>query len=214
MFGAAGRIWVTALRPDPQKGVVPHSSGQWDEQQIPTLSQQSRAYAILAGRRWVGTHFRRPCWSVLGSGRMCSNSGGSWSRPSDMDPDKPVFISGASNPASSSLRGLPTWLQPSLGPKACLKPLGVSELRPCTWTLLKMLRATLVQSVGRTTNTDFLPAVEPDSLGRTLLSALLTLLFCIYVLFIQYTCSTYFFFFCVFFLAPNRLQHWPTSTMV
>ena len=37
---------------------------------------------------------------------------------------------------------------------------------------------------------------------RTLLSAVLTLLFSIYVLFIQYTCSTCF----LFFLAPNRPQ--------
>ena len=34
----------------------------------------------------------------------------------------------------------------------------------------------------------------------------LKLLFCIYVLFIQYTCSTYFLFFCAFFLATNRPQ--------
>ena len=32
------------------------------------------------------------------------------------------------------------------------------------------------------------------------------LYFCIYLLFIQYTCSTYFF--CVFFLAPNRPQRY------
>ena len=53
---------------------------------------------------------------------------------------------------------------------------------------------------------DFLQAVEPDNFGQTLLSAVLTLLFCIYVLFIQYTCSTYFLFFHIFFLAPNGLQ--------
>ena len=50
---------------------------------------------------------------------------------------------------------------------------------------------------------DFLPAIEPESFGRTLLPAILTLLLCIYVLFIQYTCSTYFLFFHVFFLAPT-----------
>ena len=42
---------------------------------------------------------------------------------------------------------------------------------------------------------DFLPAVEHDSFGWALLPAVLTLLFCIYDLFIQYTCSTYFLFF-------------------
>ena len=36
---------------------------------------------------------------------------------------------------------------------------------------------------------DFLPAVKSDSFISTLLPAVLTLLFCIYVLFIQYTCS-------------------------
>ena len=42
--------------------------------------------------------------------------------------------------------------------------------------------------------------------GRTLQPAVLTLLFCIYVLFIKYTCSAYFLFLCVYFLTPNRLQ--------
>ena len=50
---------------------------------------------------------------------------------------------------------------------------------------------------------DFLPAIEPDSFGWTFLPAVLTFLFCIYVLFIQDICSTYFLFFYVFFLAPN-----------
>ena len=53
---------------------------------------------------------------------------------------------------------------------------------------------------------DFLPAVKPESFGRTLLFAILTFLFCIYVQFIHYTCSTYFLFFRVFLLAPNRPQ--------
>ena len=60
--------------------------------------------------------------------------------------------------------------------------------------------------MGRTTNTNFLPALESDSFRRILLPAVLTILFCIYVLLSQYTCSTYFLFFCVFFLAPNRPQ--------
>ena len=53
---------------------------------------------------------------------------------------------------------------------------------------------------------DFLPAVEPDSFGGTIPPAVLTIFFCIYVFifFIQYTSSTYFLYFRVFFLAPNR----------
>ena len=52
--------------------------------------------------------------------------------------------------------------------------------------------------------------------GRTLLPAVVRLLFCRYVLFIQYTCSIYFLFSCVFFLASNRSQHketLPSKTM-
>ena len=72
---------------------------------------------------------------------------------------------------------------------------------------LKKPCITLIRSVERTTNTDFLSAVEPDIFGRTLLPVVLILLFCIYIQFIQYTCSTHFFFFHVFFLAPERPQH-------
>ena len=50
------------------------------------------------------------------------------------------------------------------------------------------------------------PSSQTCQFGRTVLSAVLTLLFCIYVLFIQYTCSTYFLLFRFFFLAPNRPQ--------
>ena len=58
---------------------------------------------------------------------------------------------------------------------------------------------------------DFLPAVKPGSFGRKLPPAVWTLLSCIYVLFIQCTCSTYFLFSRVFFLVSishntNRSQ--------
>ena len=71
---------------------------------------------------------------------------------------------------------------------------GPTWKRPCV---------TLVLSVGRTTNTDFLLAVEPGSFKRTLLPTVLTLLFCIYVLFIQYTCSTYF--------SSSVSSYWPKT---
>ena len=51
------------------------------------------------------------------------------------------------------------------------------------------------------------PSSQTWQFGLTALSAVLVLLFCMYVLFIQYTCSTYFLFFCVFFLAIDRSQH-------
>ena len=50
------------------------------------------------------------------------------------------------------------------------------------------------------------PNSQTWQFGWTLLSVVLTILFWIYVLF-QYTCSTYFLFFHVFVLAPNRPQY-------
>ena len=92
--------------------------------------------------------------------------------------------------------------------EAFLELLGMSGLWPCTQTHLKKWPcATLVWLVGQTTNTDFLLVVKPvRSDGHFYL--LYYHLFCMYVLFIQYTCSIYFFFFCVFFLAPNRPQQY------
>ena len=55
-------------------------------------------YIYLIKLRWVkdstdtGTHFGRSCFSVHGSGWVCPGSGGSRSRPSDMDSGKPAGI--------------------------------------------------------------------------------------------------------------------------
>ena len=49
-------------------------------------------------------------------------------------------------------------------------------------------------------------SIYTRSFGQTLLSAILTFLFCIHVLFIQYACPTYILFFRVFFLVPNATQ--------
>ena len=154
----------------------------------------------------------------------CPGSAGCRSRPSDMNSCRQAFMFGraktgilepqGSVPQTLTLlrgarfvawrqrcpffRGMPTRL------KAFLEPPGVSRLRPCARTHLKKALCQ-IRPVGGTY--DFLPAVEPDSFGRTFLPAVLTLLFCIYVLFSQYTCSTYFLYFRVFFLAPNEPQH-------
>ena len=63
--------------------------------------------------------------------------------------------------------------------------------------------ATLILSVGRTTKYRLPPSSQTWQFGQTLLSTVLTLL---YVLLIQYTCSTYFLFFRVFFLVPTWAQ--------
>ena len=104
---------------------------------------------IFSSTPFIGTHFGRPCLSVHGSGLVFHGSGGNRSRPSDMDFAKSVFMSGASRPASSSLRGpspqalilrgggkvyrraLETTLFRGMptGPEAFLEPPGVSGLR-------------------------------------------------------------------------------------
>ena len=54
----------------------------------------------------IGIHFGRQCWSLHISGQVCPSSGGSQSRPSDMDCQKPAIVSGTPRPAFSILRGL------------------------------------------------------------------------------------------------------------
>ena len=126
------------------------------------------------------THLVRLCWSVHWSGWECPCSAGSRSRPSDMDSDKPAFMLGAPKPTCSnlwrpspqaliSLRGC---LSPeaslfrgiTTAPEAFLEPLGVSRLRPMRPDPPK--KATLVWSVGRMTNTEFLPARAMTHLVR------------------------------------------------
>ena len=41
-----------------------------------------------------------------------------------------------------------------------------------------------------------------------------TFLFCIYVIFIQYTSSIYFLFFCIFFVVPKRLPQFPSMIVL
>ena len=81
-----------------KKGLVPHSSGRWDVQQIPMSRIQSRCCS-------AGIHFDRPCFWAHGSVQVCPGSGGSQSRPFDMDSGKSAFMSRALRLASSSLRG-------------------------------------------------------------------------------------------------------------
>ena len=93
-------------------------------------------------------------------------------------------------------------------PEAFLEPPEQSGLQSCARTHQSRSCDTLVRSVGRTTNTGSLSQQSNLTVfGRTPLPAVLILLFCVYVLFIEYPCSTYFLFFCIFFLTPNRPQH-------
>ena len=46
-----------------------------------TTSRQNRAYVLLSGRHWAGTHSSRPRWSVHRSGRVCPGSRGTIYQP-------------------------------------------------------------------------------------------------------------------------------------
>ena len=85
----------------------------------------------------------------------------------------------------------------------------MSELWPCAWTHLKMALCH-TRPIGGTYNKYQLPPISQTWQFQTLLPSVLIRLFCINALFIQYTFCTYFLFFCVFFLVPNRPQHLPT----
>ena len=56
--------------------------------------------SVQSGRCWDWTNFGWPGSQVHGSGRVCFGSGGSRSRPSDMESGKPAFM-----PRALSLRG-------------------------------------------------------------------------------------------------------------
>ena len=93
-------LGVSGLRPcvwtHVKRGVVPHSSGQWNVRKIPKRRRRSTPF--------TGIHFCRPYLLVHWSGWVCPGSGGSRSRPSDMDSGKLAFMSGAPRSASSSLK--------------------------------------------------------------------------------------------------------------
>ena len=130
----------------------------------------------------AGTRFGRLCWSVHGSGQVCPDSVGCQSKSPDMDSSRPAFLSGAPRPVSSSLRGpSPQVLTLFVGARFITRRLKHPILGECwrgprnfwsSWTCpepgptYKRPYATLILSVGRTTNTDFLPAVKPDSSDR------------------------------------------------
>ena len=123
------------------------------------ISSQGEVHTLYSdGRRWAGTHFGWPRWSVHGSGRVCPGS---------------------------------------IGSRSFLEPLSVSGQWPFTRSHLK----SHVPHLSGWWNVRQIPSSSQQSnltvFGQTFLPAVLTLLFCIYVLFIQYTCSTYFLFFCL-----------------
>ena len=171
----------------------------------------------------AGTHFGRLCWSVRRFGWVCPGFAGSRSRLPNMDSGKTAFMSGPPRAASSSLKEPSPQVLILLGGARFISwRLRCSFLGECQrgmkhfwrcWAFLGYSpalnppREALCHTRpvgGKNDQPDLFPAVNPESFVRTVLSAVLNLLFCIYVLFIQYICSTYFLFFRVFFLAPNR----------
>ena len=166
-----------------------------------------------SSQRCARMHLNWLCCSVYRSGWVCPGSAGSQSRctltgilelqgavpPISNPPWKHKIYSLA--PEAPLFKRMPT------GPKAFLELLGVSGLRPCAWIHLKKSLCYTRPVSGTNDKYRLSPCSQTWQFRRTLLSAVLTLIFCIYVLFILYTCSTYFLFFHVFFLAPNRPQH-------
>ena len=111
--------------------------------------------------RWDGTDFGRPCWSVHGSGRMWPASGGSRSRPSDMKSGK--LAKQDRQPRVLEVQGLlpGVWGPPILG--ECRRSPTHFRVTRRVWATALTLDAlktkpcaTLVRSVWRTTNTDFI----------------------------------------------------------
>ena len=145
------------------------------------MSQFSFWLAALA--HWTGTHFGRSCLLVYGTGRVCLGSGGSRSRPTDMDSGKLAFMSrmlrpallkpcgeGASPQILTLSRGLDllpgAWGAPFYGNAdgALGRMPSVSGLWPCAWTHLKKSpRVALVRLVGHTTNTRRYPMSIPKT---------------------------------------------------
>ena len=127
---------------------------------------------MAAGSR---AHCDRLCPPVHRSGRMCTGSGGSRSRPSNMDSRVPKFISGAPRLASSSLSHSLEWLGLSpvlwgasfLGEYRrdsrhflnCLECLGNG---PAPGFTEKRLCVTLVRSMRRATNNNLVTAGPKD----------------------------------------------------
>ena len=96
----------------------------------------------------------RLCWSVHGSGRVCSDSADSRSRFALTGILEPQ---GSVNPVLNLLGGvmfITWWLRQVMRSKAFLRMLGVSWLRPWARTYLKWPCAKLVRLVGQKTNTD------------------------------------------------------------
>ena len=122
-----------------------------------TSSQQSRAYALLSGTCWTGTHFDRPRWSVHGSGRVCPGSSGSRSRSALIGILKLLeAVLPGSNPPWRGLGLSPLFRRMVTEAEAFLELPGVSWLRPCARTHLRKTCATRTRLVGRTTNANTL----------------------------------------------------------
>ena len=178
-----------------------------------TSSLQSGALKLLSGRRWAGAHFGRPRWSVHGSGRVCPDSSGSQSKCTltvILEPQQAV-------PQGTNL----LWKGQvyRLAPEASFFQRNANGVRGI-FTAAWRVWATALHPDPRE------KGLVPHSSGwwdvrqiptsclqsnltvfrRIILPAVLTLLFCIYVRFIQYTCSVYFLFRVLFLATNNRSQ--------
>ena len=115
--------------------VQSHNPSKWEEEDMLKTVGEVRTYwtvtfsyglqhrtSILAELQrltfrptpFIAIRFGRPCRSVQRSDGVCPSSGGGWSRLSDMDSGKLVFMSGAPRSASLNPRGRPSRLLPSL----------------------------------------------------------------------------------------------------
>ena len=185
IFGSAWRILATALRQVPPKKrsrdiVVELVRRTTNTDLLPAFKWDTLWAALLVSTRiWSDVSWLH--WQSV-KVNLDWHPRASWGRPP------------GSNPTWSSLvyrlaPDAPFWGNAD-GARIMFGSAGRVWASALRLDLPKRLCATLVWLVGRMTNIDFLPTVEPDSFGWTLLPAVLTLLFCIYVLFVQYPCST------------------------
>ena len=121
---------------------------------------RDKCVCIVSGYRLAGTHHSRPCWSVHGSGLVCSGSANIRStfaltgilEPQEAVP-QPLTLLGEAKFIARGLRRLFLG-ECRQGSRHFLEMPSVSGLRPCVWTHRKRALAILIRLVGRKTNTD------------------------------------------------------------
>ena len=130
LTGMSGQ-WPCA-RTHIKKGLVLYSSSWWDVRLILTSSQC-----------WARPHYSQPCWSVHGSGWVCSSSAGSQSRctltgilePQGSVPpgSKPPWMGWVYRQVPKA----PLFMGMLMGAEVFLELPGVSVQQSCPWTHLK-----------------------------------------------------------------------------